>query len=252
MATTHLNGVETWWDVQGEGAPLVLLHPGGADSRAWDANLPGLAASHRCYRFDRRGQGRTPDVGGPITFAGMTADTIAFLDQVVGEPAHLFGHSIGAPVGLLVAQARPDLVAGLIFSEGVFHCDGWKEGVLDPLPADVLEYLGGLYAEVSPHGAERWDSVWARLDAEHHRAPALTTKDLAAIAVPTLLMFADNETEVRVEHAHAMHAALPDAQLAVVPGTTHGLPADKPSLCNLLVTDFIAEQAAGGETNTAA
>ena len=54
----------------GEGEPLVLLHPGGADSRAFDLNMDGLAAAFRTYRFDRRGQGRTPDVGGPIAFDG--------------------------------------------------------------------------------------------------------------------------------------------------------------------------------------
>ena len=192
--------IQTWWDVHGEGEPLVLLHPGGADSRAYDVNLEGLAAAFRCYRFDRRGQGRTPDPGGEITFADMTADTVEFIETVVGEPVHLVGHSVGAPVGLLVAQRRPDLVRGLVFSEGVFHFDGWLPGVLDPLPDDVLEFLGGL-------------------------------------------MFADNEGEVRWEHVHAMHGALPHAQLAVVPGTGHGLLADKPDLCNRLIADFLREVA---------
>jgi pimeloyl-ACP methyl ester carboxylesterase len=59
---TTINHVRTWWDARGDGPALVLLHPGGADSRAWDANLPGLARSFRCWRFDRRGQGRTREV----------------------------------------------------------------------------------------------------------------------------------------------------------------------------------------------
>ncbi len=236
---TRLGDVETWWDVHGAGDPLVLLHPGGADSRAYDLNLDGLAAAFRTYRFDRRGQGRTPDVGGPITFADMTDDTIAFIETVVGEPVHLLGHSIGAPVGLLVAFKRPDLVRGLVFSEGVFHYEGWLPGVLDPLPPDVLGFLGGLYGEVSPHGGEHWPGVWARLDHEHHRAPALTTADLAAITPPSLLMFADNEGEVEVEHIHALHRALPHAQLAIVPGTGHGLLADKPDLCNRMIVEFL-------------
>ena len=180
---TQLGDVNTWWDVHGDGEPLVLLHPGGADSRAYDSNLDGLASAYRTYRFDRRGQGRTPDVGGPITFAQMTDDAIAFIETVVDEPVHLIGHSIGAPVGLLVAKKRPDLVRGLVFSEGVFHVDGWLPGVLDPLPPDVHEFLGGLYAEVSPRGGENWPDVWARLDHEHHRAPALTTDDLARKSV---------------------------------------------------------------------
>jgi pimeloyl-ACP methyl ester carboxylesterase len=231
-----------WWDVHGDGEPLVLLHPGGADSRAFDGNLEGLSAAFRTYRFDRRGQGRTPDPGGPITFDAMTDDAARFIETVVGGPVHVVGHSIGAPVGLLLAQRRPDLVRKLVFSEGVFHFDGWKPGVLDPLPDDVLDFLGGLYAEVSPHGAGHWPSVWERLDAEHHRAPALTTDELARIAAPALLMFADTEGEVRWEHVHAMHEALPHAQLAVVPGTGHGLLADKPDLCNRLIAEFLRER----------
>jgi pimeloyl-ACP methyl ester carboxylesterase len=241
---THLGDVSTWWDVHGDGAPLVLLHPGGADSRAYDTNLDGLAAAFRTYRFDRRGQGRTPDVGGPITFDDMTDDAIAFIETVVGGPVGLVGHSIGAPIGLLVARKRPDLVSALVFSEGVFHFDGWLPGVLDPLPQDAHEFLAGLYAEVSPHGTGHWPAVWARLDEEHHRAPALTTDDLAAIATPTLLMFADNEGEVSIDHMHAMHRALPNAQLAVVPGTGHGLLADKPDLCNRMILEFLDETAA--------
>ena len=150
---------------------------------------------------------------------------------------------MGAPLALLIAQQRPDLARSLIFSEGVFHHDGWKQGVLDPLPADVLEFLGGLYAQVSPHGAEHWPDVWARLDDEHHRSPALSTSDLEALATPTLLMFADNDSEVRVDHIHAMHRALPNAQLAVIPGTGHGLLADKPELCNRIILDFIRQTA---------
>jgi pimeloyl-ACP methyl ester carboxylesterase len=241
MSHTKIGDLSVWWDVHGGGEPLVLLHPGGADSRAWDSNLPGLAEQFRCYRFDRRGQGRTPDIGGPITFEAMAQDTIAFLETVVGEPAHLAGHSIGAPVGVLVAQRRPDLVRGLIFSEGVYHHEGWLPGVLDPLPADVHDFLGGLYAEVSPHGAEHWPDVWARLDHEHHRAPSLTTDDLTEIYTWTLLTFADDETEVEVDHVHAMHRAMPNAQLAIVPGTGHGLPADRPELWNLLITQFLTE-----------
>ena len=115
MTMTRLGDVETWWDVHGAGDPLVLLHPGGADSRAYDLNLDGLAAAFRTYRFDRRGQGRTPDVGGPITFADMTDDTIAFIETVVGSrpPARAFDRGARRPAGRLQA-ARPGPRSGLL------------------------------------------------------------------------------------------------------------------------------------------
>lgn len=152
----------------------------------------------------------------------MARDTIAFIEEVIGEPAHLVGHSDGAPVALLVSRLRPDLVRRMVFSAGVFHHEGWLPGVLD-LPDDVLEWLGDFYGEVSPDGREHF---------------SVTTDDLAQIATSTLLMFADQD-EVEVDHIHAMHRALPDAQLAIVPGTGHGLLVEKPELCNTMIVEFL-------------
>jgi len=124
MPFTDIARVQTWWDAHGSGSPLLLLHPGGADSLAFDANLADLAAHHRMYRFDRRGHGRTPG-DGAIGFEQMARDTIAFVEAEIREPAHLVGHSDGATVALLAARLRPDLVRGLVFSSSVFHHDGW-------------------------------------------------------------------------------------------------------------------------------
>jgi pimeloyl-ACP methyl ester carboxylesterase len=97
---TDIGGLPTWYDMQGEGEPLVLLHPGGAgvDTRAWSPNLPAFAEHFRVFAPERRAHGHTPDVEGPITFELMAKDTIAFLETVVGEPAHLAGCSDGAIV----------------------------------------------------------------------------------------------------------------------------------------------------------
>jgi pimeloyl-ACP methyl ester carboxylesterase len=87
----QLGEVHTYYEENGHGPPLVLLHPGGADSRAFEAIVPGLAGHFRVFRPDRRGHGRTPDVPGPITYELMAQDMIAFLEQVVGGPAYLLG-----------------------------------------------------------------------------------------------------------------------------------------------------------------
>jgi pimeloyl-ACP methyl ester carboxylesterase len=100
----QLGEVRTWYDEHGDGPPLVLLHPGGADARAWAPNLAPLAAHFHVYTPERRGQGRTPDVAGPITYELMARDTIAFLERVVGGPAHFVGHSAGANEALLVVE----------------------------------------------------------------------------------------------------------------------------------------------------
>jgi pimeloyl-ACP methyl ester carboxylesterase len=119
----QLGQVRTWYEVQGDGEPLALLHPGGADARAWAPNLPAIAERFRTYTPERRGHGRTPDVEGPISYDLMVQDTISFLEAVVGEPVHLVGNSGGANVALLVALRRPDLIRRLVLISGVFHRD---------------------------------------------------------------------------------------------------------------------------------
>jgi pimeloyl-ACP methyl ester carboxylesterase len=234
-----LDGVRTWYDVTGAGEPLVLLHPGGGgvDSRALAANRDVLAERFRTFTPERRAHGHTPDVDGPITFEAMAQDTIRFLEQVVGGPARVMGVSDGAIVALLVALRRPDLVTQLVFVAGVFHHDGWWPQAIDP-NNEPPAFLEDRYAELSPDGAEHYRVVVEKLVRMHQSEPALTAEDLGAIPCRTLVMLGDDD-EVRLEHGIALYRALPDAELAVIPGTSHGLLVEKPQLCNATIIDFL-------------
>jgi pimeloyl-ACP methyl ester carboxylesterase len=72
----------------------------------------------------------------------------------------------------------------------------------------------------------------------HTAGPTLTTDDLAAVTCRTLVMVGDDD-EVGPEHAVAFLRALPRGELAVVPGTSHGLLVEKPALCHALLADFL-------------
>ena len=74
----------------------------------------------------------------------------------------------------------------------------------------------------------------------HAREPGLTPADLRHITPRTLVMVGDDD-QVRLEHAIEMYRNLPDAELAVVPGTSHGLLVEKPALCNLIITEFMTK-----------
>ncbi|HEV8651607.1 MAG TPA: alpha/beta hydrolase [Actinomycetes bacterium] len=178
----QLGEVRTYYEEDGSGAPLVLLHPGGADSRAFEVNLPGLVDRFRVFRPDRRGHGRTPDVDGPID---LDDETTAFF----------------------------------------------------------TEYHGA----VSPDGPEHFPVIAAKLHRMHSEEPTLTVADLAGYPGPTLVMVGDDDDEIPMEHTLALRQGLPRAQLAVVPGTSHGLLADKPELCNRLIVEFLTEGTGGGD-----
>src|SRR6185437_3529938 len=217
MPTAELPAVAMWYDERGHGDPFVLLHPGGAvvDSRALGPTVVAVAEVCHVYTPEQRGHGRTPDVAGPASYELMAQDTIAFIETVIGRPVHLAGCSDGAVVALVVALRRPDLVRRLVLATGVFHHDGWGAGVLDGEPPDFLERS---YGELSPDGIGHYGVVVAKLAVMHAREPAFTSADLRAVASRTLVMVADDD-EVRLEHAIEAYRSLPDAELAVVPGT---------------------------------
>ena len=240
MPTAELPSVAMWYDERGHGEPCVLLHPGGAgvDSRALGPTVDALAPVFRVYTPEQRGHGRTPDVAGPASFERMAEDTIAFIDTVIGGPVYLLGCSDGATLALTVALRRPDLVRRLVFAAGVFHRDGWAQGVLDGEPP---EFMKQSYGELSPDGIGHYGVMVAKLAAMHDREPALSGADLRAITCRTLVMVADDD-EVRLEHAIEAYRSIPDAELAVVPGTSHGLLVEKPGICNLLITEFFTKE----------
>lgn len=231
----------TWYEQHGDGDPLVLLHGGMVDSRWFEPNLGPLAERFSVYTPDLRGHGHTADVEGPITFQAMADDMIAFLQQAVGRPADVLGHSVGAFVWLLVALQRPELVNRLVLISGGFSKDG--EAVPDaPWDIDLLEqFLGPSYAEVSPDGAEHFRVVAEKVGAMSRQEPYLPIEELAKVTHRTLLMVADDDI-VTLDHLVEMYEAMPNAELAVVPGTSHFLTQEKPDLVNRLVLDFLTQE----------
>lgn len=123
-----------------------------------------------------------------------------------------------------------------------FYHRGRRAALAGPggkLNGEPPEFLRQAYGELSPDGIGHYEVVVAKLAAMHAGEPALTEADLRQVAVRTLIMVGDDD-EVRLEHAIAMYRSMPDAELAVVPGTSHGLLVEKPALCNLLITEFLA------------
>ncbi len=90
----------------------------------------------------------------------------------------------------------------------------------------------------SPDGPGHYPVVVAKLATMHVEGPTLTVADLNRIGRRTLVMIGDDD-EVRLEHAIELYRSLPDGELAIIPGTSHGLLVEKPTLCNTLIIDFL-------------
>lgn len=238
----ELGGLRTYYEVTGEGDPVVLLHGALSGAAAWGAQVaPLVAAGYRVWTPERRGHGRTPDAPGEFSYEKMAAETIAFLDSVVGEPAHVVGWSDGAVVGALVALQRPELIRRLVLIGQFFQ----RAGMVEDSLADELirlrdsppEMLRAGYAEFSPDGADHFDVVFAKTVDMLAREPEIAFEDLARITAPTLVLQGDRD-EVRLDHSTRVVGAIEGARLAVLPGT-HALPVESPGLVNPLLIDFL-------------
>jgi pimeloyl-ACP methyl ester carboxylesterase len=238
-------GVHTYYEVAGTGEPLVLLHGGFCTVETFGAQTPALAGQYRVYVPERRGHGRTPDVEGPITYENMAQDTIAFMEALGISSAHLVGWSDGAIVGLLVALHRPDLVRKLVLIGQAVNHEGAtpevKRLMANFTQQDLPPMLRELYASVSPDGPGHFGVVFDKMHQLLRTEPTIELAELEGVAAPTLILIADDDM-VTIEHAAAMQRALPDAQLAVVPGTSHALPMEKPEIVNSLILDFLAPE----------
>lgn len=243
------NGVHTYYETDGSGEPLLLLHGGLCAIETLAGLRAGLAGHYRVYLPERRGHGRTPDVDGPFSYELFAEDAIAFMDETGLSSAHVVGFSDGATVGLLVALQRPDLVRSLVhigqqvnpaglrpeFAE-VMKLDAMPQGMLPPM-------LHDLYAAVSPDGPEHWnvilDKAWQMITSG---TPDIDLATLAGVRAPTLVIVGDQDITPE-QHARDIAAAIPEAEVAVVADATHALPMEKPDVVADLVLDFLADHA---------
>lgn len=225
--------------MRGDGKETVLLLHGGLSNSdlLLDALSAPLETRYRVAAFDRRGHGYTADTAEPFHYADMATETIGVLEKVVGGRAHLVGWSDGGIVGLLVALRRPDLVNHLVMIGTNYHFDGALPFDLDP-NSELATLIGQAYAERSPDGAEHFGDVAGKFMTMVSTEPTLTTDDLSKINAPTLVMAGDDDL-IKLSHTAALYEAIPNSQLAIVPGSSHALPIEQPAETARIILDFL-------------
>ncbi|MGW2371784.1 MULTISPECIES: alpha/beta fold hydrolase [Kitasatospora] len=240
-----VEGLRTYCEVRGEGEPVVLLHGGGVTADSWYAQIPALAEHFRVHAPERRGHGRTPDVEGPVTTDLMAGDTIALLETLATGPVHLVGWSAGATVALRLALRRPDLVRKLVLISAGVSRDGATEADAAILgdTARLEAMFRPQYEPLSPDGPGHFPVVFAKWLTMWREEPDIGLAALTALEMPVLVLQGDDDG-VRVSHGAAMAAAIPNAQFAVLPGTSHTAPLEKPHLVNRILLDFLADHQA--------
>lgn len=258
------DGARIAWSSDGrEDAPPVLLVMGLAYPAAmWWRLVPPLAEHHRVLRVDNRGAGLTGDVpGAPYTVAMMAADCIAVLDEAGAKAAHVVGISMGGLISQELALSFPDRVRSLCLMAthpGTAHAE-W-----DPEALSMLGNRGEMtvqeaaeqslpfnYAADTPR--ERIEQDWeVRFPLAASPAGYLAQlvgasawsgwERLGTLTVPTLVVHGELDRLVPPGNGRKVAAAIPGAELVLVPGANHLLMTDQPGQVEQVVTGWLARQ----------
>lgn len=224
-----VNGLRMYFEVHGAEdsarLPLVLLHGGGDTiETSFGRILPALARRRQVIAFEQQGYGRTADIPErPFSFEQSADDTAALLEHLGVEEADLFGFSNGGTIALQVAIRHPGVVRRLVLASTLLERDGADPWLWEAMATATLETmpeeLKRAYLEVAPHPENL--RLFHDKAAERMRGFRDVPRDaIRSVAAPALVVLGDSDV-VRPEHAVEVFRLLPQARLAVLPGTDH-------------------------------
>ena len=235
-----INGVKMYYEVHGQGPPLLLLHGGTATvATSWGNRISYFARTRKVIAPEQIGHGHTGDAEGPYTYARMADDTAALLKQLGIHRADVYGRSDGGVVALYLAARHPGRVRKIIVEGAAFaHRDPvrmakWVDSVTPATwPADDL------YKKISPDGPGHWPVFLKKVLAMYKTWPGLTPDEIAAIQAPAMIVIGDRD-EVSLDQAAQMRKALRGSRLCVLPDTNHGKLNQRDDWLSPMVTDFL-------------
>jgi len=236
-------GLSLYYETEGNGPPLLLLHGGLGNGTQFDKQRPAFAPTHRLIVPDCCAQGRTTDRPGPLTYHDMAEDMIALLDSLKLRRVDIMGWSDGGNIGLDMAIHHPDRVVHLV----TFGANASVEG----LPKADRHWNSTATAESLGVGMK---AVWTSLNPQpdHYREamnkvlemwrtlPDFSTSELAGIRAHVLVCAGERDL-ILPEHTSMLAHTIPGAEMWIVPGASHGAMRERPDLVNPRVLAFLAK-----------
>ena len=258
-----VNGVRLFYEVKGEGPPLVLIHGWAVNSEYWDDQVPAFRNKYRVLRYDRRGFGKS---GGVPDMSADPADLDLLLGKLGIEAAYVLGHSAGAQMAQGFALTYPRRVKGLVlFGSGPVAGFSLPWSGADALPFGEIvrvartDGVQSIWKLLENHVLFSSDSLSAeqgarmlRIQKSYRGADLLSQiqfsrpEALASLArlheikSPTLVVTGDKEAPYLKVFAETIAYAIPNATRLVLPGGGHLINMSRPVAFNAAVLDFLA------------
>lgn len=238
-----INGIRIFYKLYGEGEPLLLLHEGMGSSDSFKSQVDFFAKEYRVITPDSRGHGRTSDGDQPINYELMADDMIKLLDHLGIDSVYVVGKSDGGNTGLVMAISYPERIRKLVAIGSNSRPEGTKEDYMDKISRMTAETAWPdvikKYESLAPN-PEHWSIFFEKVKTMWLSAPNLSQEQLTSMKVQTLLVVGDSDI-IKLDHTVELFESIPNAQLCVVPGSSHFVLDERTELLNGIINEFIKE-----------
>ena len=234
MPLVRIGEYELFYEERGDGFPVLLIHGLAGDHSAWAPHLPVLAERYRAIAFDNRGAGQSTQRDEPVTTEDLARDTLALLDAVGVDRAHVVGRSMGGAIAQHMALLAPERVESLVLLASFARLDPLGHRVLTNM-REVLEWTGSWAAHAS-HSVQNFVS-----------APFFNEHPDAVAAIEVLI---GGETRVQACYVRQNHACLEHDtvdRLGEIRCPTLVMAGGRDPICSPLATEWLG-RIPGSET----
>ncbi len=221
---SEVNGLKMYYEIHGQGKPLVLIHGGGSTIETSFGNLiPLLAKSQQIIAVELQAHGHTNDRDTGLTFEQDAKDVVTLLNNLQISKADFLGYSNGGQTLIEIALRHSPAVGKIILASAFYKLnavvpefwEGFNNATLDVMPKALKD--GYLRANNSEAGLLNMFNK----DVQRMKVfKGWTDEQMKSIEAPTLIINGNNDVG-RVEHAVEMYRTIPNSQLAIIPGK-HG------------------------------
>ncbi len=216
-----VNGLKMYYELHGQGYPLVLIHGGGSTiDSTFGRVLQTFAATHMVIAVEMQAHGRTTDMDRPMTFEQDADDIAALLAHLDIPKADIFGFSNGGTTTLQVAIRHPQLVNKIVVASGMYKRDGTYPWFWDMMSNSSLDDMPDALKQAYLHVNPSQEGLVAMYNRDVSRMIAFKDIDEAyirAIKASALIVQGDQDV-VTTEHAVELYRNIPGASLLILPG----------------------------------
>jgi pimeloyl-ACP methyl ester carboxylesterase len=210
-----VNGLKMYYEITGEGKPAVYIHPIVSQCGL----IPGMTSNRQWIAMDLQGHGRTADVDRPMTCEQHADDIAALLRHLKVEHADFFGDSFGGTIAVMMAVRHPQLVRRVVSHGGSLAPYPGTVADRPPHDSDFVKWQREEYLSVAPD-PKQWPTLFDKATRSLIAWKGFSPDQLKAIKAPVLIACGDHDL-IPVERCAEWSRMIPNAQLAVIPDSSH-------------------------------